>query len=619
VLDESFQPVLANRAAERLRPLLKNIRGLGDLPGEFGARDAEDGPLRGADQTHVARALRGEVIEGALTYAKNAAYPEGAWLRSNVLAVQLPGTTGRNIVAVIDDVTAEQRARAQTSSAERTLRVVLAAVPDAMIVVRDGKAVWWNARWKDFLGHDGPDAPAAGAEFTAWFHEADRARLASALEQAAWNAELGPVRVSAHLGDVSFLPAIATLEDFEGSPAVVVALRDVTVQSKVQAQLMETDRLASVGLLAHGVAHELNNPLAAVISNVETLRRAAAAGEVAAQDVEEALGDVAEAADRMRRIVRDISLFARHEDEALGVVDVAEMLKSSVRIAASGLRRQATVVVEDATGGIAQVAGNRAQLGQVFVNLIVNAAQAFSTPAAGNRVEVSVKRGPGGDVVVVVRDNGPGIPEQVQGRLFTPFFTTKAPGEGTGLGLSISRRIVTRHRGSIWFESQVGRGTAFFVRLPQLEADPAPAQAQARAAPSTLAPSARPRVLVVDDERLVLNAVQRLLAKDWLVTLEPSSQKARDRLLTAGERYDVVLCDVTMPPPDGPALFREVQSRRADLARRFVFVTGGAVDEAAQRFLSTCGQPVLPKPFDLATLLDRVETVLAAETGPNGD
>jgi signal transduction histidine kinase len=336
-----------------------------------------------------------------------------------------------------------------------------------------------------------------------------------------------------------------------GGGAVAV-FRDVTEQRKLQEQLMVSDRMASVGTLASGVAHEINNPLASVMANLhlavhgiaDLAARLGASTEL--DELREELDDAAHAAERIRNIVRDLRIFSRSERETTEPVDVQRVMESTLRMAWNELRHRARLV--KTYGKVAPVEASESRLGQVFLNLVVNAAQAIPEGRTdANEIRISTRTGDDGRVIVEIADTGPGIPPNVLKQLFTPFFTTKPVGVGTGLGLSICERIVTGFGGTIEVESELGKGTVFRVALlaaRSTEAQEAPEPTRSSSA------TRRGRILVVDDEPAIAKAVQRTLSREHEVVVLESAVTALERI-RAGERFDVILCDLMMPQMTG--------------------------------------------------------------------
>jgi PAS domain S-box-containing protein len=386
-----------------------------------------------------------------------------------------------------------------------------------------------------------------------------------------------------------------------GSLAVV---RDITESRKLQSQLMASDRMASMGTLAAGVAHEINNPLAALMVNLDCMAEGLqhlGEGDVSGQTFEERkafmlkelkapLDDARGAAERVRFVVRDLKMLSRSADEDYARnVDVEAIMESSLRMAWNEIRHRARLVKN--YGRVPLVRASEARLGQVFLNLLVNAAQAMGEgDARDNELSVRTKLD-GACVIIEVTDTGAGIAPQNLLKVFEAFFTTKAVGIGTGLGLAICHRIVTDMSGELTVESRVGVGTTFRVSIPvalNAEADAGVAQ--------PLLSSLRGRLLVVDDEELVLRAMQRMLSKDHDV-LTMSSAKAALALCAGGASFDLILCDLMMPAMTGMELHDELARVAPEQAKRMIFLTGGAFTERAQAFLAEASREHVEKPF----------------------
>jgi PAS domain S-box-containing protein len=382
-------------------------------------------------------------------------------------------------------------------------------------------------------------------------------------------------------------------------------VRDMSGKKRLEAQLAVADRMASVGTIAAAVAHEINNPLGAMIANLDFLREeirslARGAGPSASATVAseipallEPLEEARDCALKVRDIVRDLRVFSRGDDERRHPVSVESALDSAARIAWNEVRHRARI--EKDYGRVPQVLASSGRLGQVFLNLIANAAQAIPAGAADrNVIRLVTRLDPERRVVIEVRDTGAGIPPEILGRIFDPFFTTKPPGVGTGLGLSICQRIVADLGGTIAVESRLGAGTTFRVTIPAVGED-APVQPEAAPAPEPA--SRRGRVLVVDDDALVGTSVRRTLQREHDVVLETDARAALARIV-GGERYDVVLCDLVMPRMTGMQLHGELVRVAPDAAARMVFLTGGAFTGDTRAFLERVPNLRLDKPFD---------------------
>jgi PAS domain S-box-containing protein len=417
--------------------------------------------------------------------------------------------------------------------------------------------------------------------------------------------------------DISVNIATSALLDPEGRHVGTLEMvRDVTDRKKLQAQLMVSDRMASMGTLAAGVAHEINNPLTAVISNLACIadaleeRAGRPAGVTSAEErtawlaeqVKGPLDDAREGAERVRLIVRDLKTFSRSpSEEPTALVDVEAVMESSLRMGWNEVRHRASVV--KVYGQVPRVVANEARMGQVFLNLILNAAQALQEGRAeSNEIRVSTRL-EGDRVIIEVCDTGPGIPADIIDRIFDAFFTTKGVGVGTGLGLAISQRIVTDMGGRLTVASEMGQGTTFRVALPVTDqrACATPALIEAPAVGGR-----RGHILVVDDEQLILRGVQRSLGGKHEVVAVLSAKEAL-ALFARGETFDLILCDLMMPEMTGVELHHELSRIAPEQARRMIFMTGGAFTDKARQFLADAPRGHIEKPFHLDSLRATVQ------------
>lgn len=388
-------------------------------------------------------------------------------------------------------------------------------------------------------------------------------------------------------------------------PACAIFLRDISERRHLQAELIQSDRLVSVGRLAAGVAHEINNPMTYVLANLqfaaEFFRTHREAFGDAAIEFDEVLADAVEGAERVHAIVKDLRAFSHDASEDRHPVDVGRVLDSAAQLAGNEIRHRARLVKSYADG-VPPVLANESRLGQVFLNLVMNALQSLPRDRANHELRLCLRH-EAGRVIAEVTDTGAGIAPEIRDRLFQPFVTTKKVGEGTGLGLYISRNIITALGGDIRIASVVGMGTTFSVWLPALAATEALPLA-ARAAPAqTLAIATTPPldILIVDDDDAVVRALLRLLAAHRLVTATGGVEALH---VCAGRPFDLVLCDVMMPGMTGVELAGHLTDRELVPEERIVFLTGGAFTSGEQAFLARHPQRRLEKPIDLARLND---------------
>jgi PAS domain S-box-containing protein len=490
---------------------------------------------------------------------------------------------------------------------QRYLHAIFDNALDPMLLLDpEGRILEANPAAERLLGPDGPALMGApvqslGADGPSGEASAGWARLQRD-GQAKGRLEL-PAAGGRRAVEYTLVPGVL--------PGVTLAiLRDVTELLGMQARLASADRLASVGTVAAGVAHELKNPLAYVGANLEFIQEGLAAlawrrpeEARAVASMSESVREALQGTQRMQVIVQDLRTFSRDDGAEGGVADVHKVLESCVNMSWSEVKRRATLRKE--LRAVPPVRCSEARLGQVFLNLLVNAAHAIPE-GDPRRQEVGLATRPleGGRVEVVVWDTGAGIPPELRARIFEPFFTTKRPGEGTGLGLSICRSIVEGAGGTIEVESEPGRGARFRVVLPAAVVEATSADLRRH-----------PRVLVVDDEPLVASAIERALLAEWDVQSLTRAASVAERL-ARGERYDVLLCDLGLPEEDGVALHRMVARLDPGLARRTALLTGGAVPAAARAYCEAEGIACLEKPFEVMKLRALVARLAAAPRNP---
>jgi two-component system NtrC family sensor kinase len=413
------------------------------------------------------------------------------------------------------------------------------------------------------------------------------------IEMVLWRTDTGAVRY--------YTASIADMSERVRSAEVIERQRDA---------LRQSEKLTAMGSLLAGVAHELNNPLAIVMGRASLLEEKTAGTPVHAEVLR-----IHDAAERCGRIVRTFLHMARQRPAVRAPVPLndlvrgaADLLQYSLR--ASGVRL--TLVLAD---GLPDVHADGDRLGQLVLNLIVNAEQALAAVPAPREVRIETGLRGAADAAggaarlwLRVADNGPGVPEEARERIFDPYFTTKGDSVGTGLGLSVSRSVAVDHGGTLTLERSA-RGASFLLELP-LVSDPPPPTGPAPLADDA-APVAARRVLVVDDEAEIADLVREMLeAAGYEVATAESGAVALEML---GEvAFDAIVSDLRMPDIDGAALWREVSVRQPMLAQRMLFVTGDTLSPGAKRFLADAGCGSLDKPFAKADLLARVRALVGA-------
>jgi two-component system, cell cycle sensor histidine kinase and response regulator CckA len=512
------------------------------------------------------------------------------------------------------DVTERHEADEKLRRSEANFRTLIERLPTATLVHRAGSFVYVNPAAVAMLGWDRP-SDLIGRSAIEFVHPDDQEAIRQAMAQTTTSGASGSieVRMIRRDGRTVVVEGKSVLLDYDGEPTHVVLANDVTERRELFARMAVADRMLSVGTLAAGVAHEINNPLAYVAANLQILaselpKMLYGEGEsrFSREELESVLNDAQEGAQRVSAIVRDLRALARSEDNANTPVDVLHVLASSIKMTHNEIRHRARIVQSYAE--VPPVIANASRLGQVFLNLLVNAAHAIEDGHAdANEVRIRV-RADDTRVYVEIEDTGVGIPASVLPRIFDPFFTTKPAGVGVGLGLSICDRILEAFGGTISVTSKLGFGSTFRVALP-IASKLSLAVAEEHPVPS----QPRSRILMIDDEPAVGRSIRLLLAPDHEVI---NVTRALDGLarLDGGEHFDLILCDVMMPEMSGIELYEQLERRYPAYLQRIVFMTGGAFTSQARDALEQLGAPRLEKPFSEAALRRAIAIV-----SPPGD
>jgi PAS domain S-box-containing protein len=406
---------------------------------------------------------------------------------------------------------------------------------------------------------------------------------------------------------------ISPVKEAGGAVTHMVSIhRDVTDTQELRARLVAAERVAAMGTVAAGVGHEINNPLAYLELGLGSAARSLGQGAKGIPGALAGIQEAQEGAERIRLIVQDLGMFTREGGENHMPVDLREVVTLALRMTRHVLRNRARLI-ED-FGPIPRVQGSEARLGQVLLNLVVNAMQAIPEGEPGRyEVRVRTSTAPDGRARVEVSDTGRGIPPEVIPHIFEPFFTTKSSGEGTGLGLSICRQIVRAHRGEILVHSEPGKGSVFTVLLPAAPAEvvrAVPEPPRVEQASSTPNVARRGRILIIDDEPRLAQSMRMLLEPNHDVVTTTRGSEALE-LVSAGQRFDVVVCDLQMPETTGMDIYARLREQEPELARRLVFISGGAYTSAARDFIRTVPNQVLEKPVRPDVLLATIDKAMA--------
>src|SRR5262245_59886949 len=493
-------------------------------------------------------------------------------------------------------------------------RALIEHAPDVIVVVAaDGSVRYASPAAQAVLGVTS-DA-LLGRSLLAEVHPEDQEKLAAALEAVVGHpnevVERTEFRMRHADGTWRWLEATGTNQI--GNSAVngiVINARDISDAKDAEAEiaqqrenLHQREKLAAMGSLLAGVAHELNNPLSIVVGRATMLQ------EQAADEGTRTVADkIRAAAETCARIVKTFLAMARQRKPEQSVLSINAVLTDCVEMLGYGLRTAGVTVEMQLAADLPSISGSADQLHQVFLNLIVNAQQAMETQSAPRRLKIVSDRHED-KVRVRIIDNGPGISPAIRSRIFDPYFTTKPAGGGTGVGLAVSLGIVESHSGSLTVDCPPEGGAVFQVLLPVQVADAQPHREPASLL--TLLEPLGPRLLIVDDEPEVGALLADTLRRDaGGIDVAASGQEALQ--LMAEREYEAILTDLRMPEMDGPELYRQVEKRWPHRARLMIFITGDALSPTVQTFLAGTGQPYLEKPFVPAEVRKVVEEIVNA-------
>lgn len=485
------------------------------------------------------------------------------------------------------------------------LEQILESTPDGIAIHRGGEVVYVNHTLARTLGFERKEE-VLGQPVLDFLDPADRGsareRIRQIFEQ---GGELEPRTYCCRRRDGSAVPVEVhpVRVDYEGEPSVLLLVRDLEERHQRKLRLATNERLSSLGLLAAGIAHELNNPLTYVGLNVSYASRRLRAGvsDDVAADLADRLDKALSGLERVRTLVGDLRSFSRRPDASARPLELEPLLESALNMAAHQLTGRARVVRDYAD--VPPVAANETRLVQVFLNLLVNAAQALPEDDPDrHEVRLSLRR-EAGEVVVEITDTGPGIPAEVEGRIFEAFFTTKPSGIGTGLGLAISRDLVAELGGRIEVSSQPGDGSTFRVFLPAAEREAVRAREDA---PELPAPK-QGRVCVIEEDAAVAESVRELLSTEHEVVVAESPAEGLE-LLRRDDQFDLVLCDLARATRASEEMVAALLGERPHLAGRVLFVGGGGE-----------GAPDLLKPLDPDELLRRVRERVRTSGRPTSE
>lgn len=554
-------------------------------------RDALGPELFARNERWVTGALRGEPqrFERALVDREGRERKTVASYLPDVRDGEVQG-----FYVLVVDVTEQKETEAALEAERKFLQTVLEALPDSVVYAFDEERRVTRVIGGRKSARASADRDLGKTPSDLDLPQENRAALDEALGRA-----LGgePTKMDVRRGKRNFEVNVLPLPAPAGTSARgIVVTHDVTQRDRLRSQLASQERLITIGTLAAGVGHEINNPLSYLIANLEMAREelGVVAGPQATRELDELLASACDGAERIREVVRGLRALTRG-DSVGRPTDLHEAIHVATRISAHEIRGRLQLSLE--LGPVPKVLADEGRLAQVVVNLLINAAHAFGErPSEQNHVTVRT-RSEDGRAVIEVEDDGPGMDEATASRVFEPFFTTKPPGKGTGLGLAICHGVVTSLGGQIVCETAPGMGARFRITLPGTEASSARANV-----PEETRGQVRGKVLLVDDDVSLTASLARALRSDHEVAVYNDAAAALAHLEGEHAGYDVVFCDVMMPGMSGPELYRRLREKKPELARRFVFISGGILYPDTQAFFDEVENERLEKPLAIATL-----------------
>ena len=495
---------------------------------------------------------------------------------------------------------------AATAAAERNLRLVMDAVPDAIVVVdHAGRILEANEPARGMGATPGttqrptlfdsvnPDALALVQE-----------RLAAAFRGDVQRLEVPLIRADGSHGIAALL--YAPVREGSAITRVLILARDVTDQRRSESQYQQAEKLAALGQVVSGVAHEINNPAAIISGFAQTLLL-----DDLKPEHRDMLQMMYDEATRIGRITASLLAFARAGGKQRALVDLNDIARRTFALRSYHLSTLNITVALDLDPGEPKIWADGSELQQLLLNLLINAEQALVTVDPPRTIAVR-SRADERDARLEIADSGPGIPTELRTRIFDPFFTTKPEGVGTGLGLSICYGVARDHGGRIWVESEPGGGARFCVTLPRDQREEARDPAAAPE-PAPTAATGRLAVLVVDDEPSLREALLRFLQRRNIHGEGVADGWEAIRLLEQRD-FDVIISDVRMPGMSGREFLERLRRDRPELLARLVFSTGDAFTSETATLLKESGVPTVAKPFDFAVLERVVREVAGRAT-----
>ncbi|HTA77167.1 MAG TPA: PAS domain S-box protein [bacterium] len=548
------------------------------------------------------------------------------WAEAQAIAISHLGEPA--IMVIFRDITLKKKTQEDLVKSEENFQTIIKEMPDGVLIADEGEVLFVNNAFAKMLGYGSP------LEIIGWslldlihpdYHGICQERLSLLMKdgQPVTNTKF---KLIGKDGKAIEVESAGIPIQFNGKKAAMGVISDNTLQNEMRRQATLNDKLATVGTLAAGVAHEVNNPLTYILGNLSflgeqleemkahMLQKGCADQECIKilKEMTEEVAETTKGGERIRDIVKGLKAFVRSSDDKAEKVDLNQMVESALNMTYHIFKQKARLE-KDLAVDMPLLMIHSGKIQQVFINLIINAAQAIEGNQPGkNKIRVRTGHNING-LFVEFTDTGKGIPENILPRIFDPFFTTKPTGVGTGLGLSVCNEILRHYQGSLEVKSQVGQGTTFTVRLPILEEPLTEREELIQHSGSQFG-----RVLVVDDEPGNLEVMCRAIRKKHTVLKALSGLEAMAVLAKEDGQIDAVVTDVNMPDMNGIDFYQAVESQYPDLEKRFIFMTGGIFSEETKDFLKKIPNVCLEKPFKFEEMLKAVSQWISEPAVPEG-
>jgi len=539
---------------------------------------------------------------------------EKFFVEAESVAVIYRGEPAHTII--IRDISLRKKVQEELRKSEENFQNIIREMQDGVLITNGNQILFANYSLAQMLGYSFPselEEVSTSDLVHPDYRAASRERVEKVMNGGGAT-EHAKFKLLGKNGKIVDVESSCVSVLFNGMKVLMAVMRDITIQNQMERQATLNDKLATVGTLAAGVAHEVNNPLTYVLGNLSFLKEQLDEMRVHTRqknpldtenqnlltEMGDEVSDCIRGGERIRDIVKDLKAFVRTNEDEVVKVNINQMVESALNMTYHVFKQKARLE-KDLAADLPFLMVHPGKIQQVFINLIINAAQAIEGNSP-ERNKIRIRTGRlNNNLFVEFTDTGKGIPDDILPRIFDPFFTTKPIGVGTGLGLSVCNEILRHHQGSLEVQSRLGEGTTFTVYLPLHH------EHQDKAAePPVHAGALQGRVLVVDDEPGNLEVICRSLNKKHEVLKALSGEEAMEILKKEGDRVDAIVSDVNMPGMTGSTFYRIVAKTYPGLEKRFVFMTGGVFSEETRSFLKSLPNICLEKPFKFEDLLNAV-------------